>query len=399
MTSSSSTTLVVILSALAACGGSGTPGTGNAGGNGTDLPNVLAVTVNGSTCSAFSYPNKPCVAITLCAPGTTTCQTIDDILLDTGSSGLRIFKQVIRVPLQQATTGGAGALAECVQWGDATSDWGPVQLASVRLGTEPAVELPIHVIDSTFGTPPPACGTPDVDPATAGFNGILGLGVFVQDCGGGCATDAANGVYYSCTGTTCQGTAVALANQVANPVSLLPVDNNGVVVSLPAVPTGGAASVSGQVLLGIGTRSNNVPAKPTVLALDGNGYFSARFNGGTYNSFVDTGSNGLFFPQPASGMPPCPSPNGSWFCPQSTVSLSATIVDGKTGTTSSTISFQVANYLALIAGPNYAFGEIGGPASTQLGFDWGMPFHFGRLVYVGLEGARSSLGTGPYFAY
>ena len=56
---------------------------------------MLPITVNGSLCSINSYINKPCVSVTVCTPGTSTCQTIDDILLDTGSFGLRIFKQVL----------------------------------------------------------------------------------------------------------------------------------------------------------------------------------------------------------------------------------------------------------------------------------------------------------------
>ena len=84
------------------------------------------------------YLNKPCVSVTVCTPGTSTCQAIDDILLDTGSYGLRLFKQVLNVSLVQATSG-SGSLAECVQFGDGSSDWGPVQIASVILGNEPAV--------------------------------------------------------------------------------------------------------------------------------------------------------------------------------------------------------------------------------------------------------------------
>ena len=110
---------------------------------GSEANNVLPITVNGSLCSANSYPNKPCVSITVCTPGTSTCQTIDDVLLDTGSYGLRLFKQVLSVSLEQVT-GGSGSLAECIQYGDGSSDWGPVQIASVILGNEPAVQVPIQ---------------------------------------------------------------------------------------------------------------------------------------------------------------------------------------------------------------------------------------------------------------
>ncbi len=144
--------------------------------------NTMPVTVNGSLCSANSYPNKPCVSVTICSPGTATCQTIDDILLDTGSTGLRLFKQVITVPLTQTSVGGS-QLATCVQFADGSADWGPVKLADVVLGGEPAVTVPIHVIDAAFGTVPSFCGVPETTPSAAGFNGILGVGLFVEDCG------------------------------------------------------------------------------------------------------------------------------------------------------------------------------------------------------------------------
>ena len=135
------------------------------GGNNGPGINVLAITVNGSLCSpatSAGYVNKPCVSVTVCSPNSTTaCQTINDILLDTGSSGLRLFKQalapsVVLTPVQSGT----GLLAECAHFADGSTDWGPVQRADIRLGNEPAVTVPIQVIDATFGTVPATCGMP-----------------------------------------------------------------------------------------------------------------------------------------------------------------------------------------------------------------------------------------------
>ncbi len=165
--------------------------------------NVLPITVNGSLCSSGSYINKPCVSVTVCTPGTSTCQVVTDLLLDTGSAGLRIFKQALSVPLPQVTVG-SGSLAECIQFGDGSSDWGPVQMASVILGNEPAVQVPIQVIDATFGALSSACRNADTSPASAGFNGILGVGLFAQDCGGLCASSANNGIYSACNGSGLQ---------------------------------------------------------------------------------------------------------------------------------------------------------------------------------------------------
>ena len=258
--------------------------------------NIMSITVNGALCSNNSYVNKPCVSVTICSPGTSTCQTINDILLDTGNYGLRIFRQALTVSLTQQKIG-AGSLAECVQYGDGTSEWGPIQMASVVLGNEPAVQVPIQYLDSTFSTIPAMCQNADTSPSQAGFNGILGVGVFAQDCGSSCSTSPDNGLYYSCIGSTCNGTAVPLSSQVQNPVALLPNDNNGVIVKLAGVPVDGLSSVSGTLVLGIGTHSNNIPSAVTTYPTDGSGNFITLFSGISYSgSFIDSGSNGLFFP-------------------------------------------------------------------------------------------------------
>ena len=386
---------ILILGLVIGCGGGG--GSGSSGGGGTPPApagnNVLAITVNGPGLNN-SYPNEPCVSVTICAPGTTTCQTINDILLDTGDQGLRIFKQALNVSLEQVTVG-SGSLAECIQYADGSSDWGPVQMASVILGNEPAVQVPIQVIDSTFGTVPSVCGTPVQSPSAAGYNGTLGVGLFAQDCGSGCTNGANNGIYYSCSGSNCTGTAVALASQVQNPVGLLPQDNSGVIIQLPSVPGGGSPSVNGSLVLGIGTQSNNGPSGVTAYSANQLGEFTTTFNGTAYSSFIDSGSNGLFFPSPGSSLPDCPAPNSGWYCPSSTASLSATN-KGASGSPSGAVSFQIGNFDSLINSSNNVFADIGGSNGE---FDWGLPFFFGRNVYVGLEGKGTSLGTGPYWAY
>lgn len=358
--------------------------------------NVLPITVNGSLCSANSYPNKPCVSVTVCTPGTSTCQIIYDILLDTGSFGLRIFKQALNVSLAQEVTA-AGSLAECVQFGDGSSDWGPVQTASIILGNEPAVEVPIQVIDSTFGIAPRTCQNAEQGPAEAGFNGILGVGFFAEDCGSWCASHAGNGMYYSCSGTNCTGTTAALSSQVKNPVAYLPDDNNGVIVQLPGVTPEGAPSVNGNLILGIGTQSNNMPSGVLTYAADQSGEFITFFNGIFYNSFIDSGSNGLFFPSPSAVLlPNCAFPNTAWFCPSSITDLSAT-TKGVFGSASSVVEFQIGNLISLSSSSNNVFDNIGGELTGA--FDWGLPFFLGRTVFLGFDGSQSGLGKGPYWAY
>jgi uncharacterized protein YjdB len=369
-------------------------------GSSTVLKNVMSITVNGSLCSSATssdYLNKPCVSVTVCNPGsTTTCQTVNDILLDTGSYGLRIFKSSLSDLTLSQVASGSGSLAGCVQFADGSALWGPVQLANVQLANETAVQIPIQVIDSSFGTRPSACSGADATPAAAGFAGILGVGVFTEDCGSTCVNSAANGLYYRCTGSGCSGTAVALANQVANPVAKLLQDNNGLIVQLPSVSLGGAASASGSLILGIGTQTNNTLSTPTVFPTDQSGEFTTVFNGVSNASFLDTGSNGLFFANSSSLLPACASPNSYWYCPGTTTQFSATTI-GTSGTPSAAVQFSVGNFSSLINSSNSVFSEIAGTSS--FGFDWGLPFYFGRNVYVGFEG-KSALGsTGPFVAY
>jgi hypothetical protein len=240
-----------------------------------------------------------------------------------------------------------------------------------------------------------ACSGAFSSPTTALYNGSLGLGFFVQDCGELCtpptSQNGQNGKYFTCSGGTCSPTTVPLTDQVQNPVASLPVDNNGVSVLLPSVASGGSPSATGYLILGIGTQSNNIPSGVVAYGADPNsGYFTTVFNGVTYQSFLDTGSNGLFFHD--SAIQTC----SGWFCPPSTLTLSAT-ARGSAGSPSGSVQFQIANFNTLDASSNNVFSDLGAPLSGV--FDWGLPFFLGRNVYVGIEGTTSSLGTGPYWGY
>jgi hypothetical protein len=355
-------------------------------------PNVMKLTVG------CSYINQPCVSVTICQPGTSNCQTIDKILLDTGSYGLRVFSSLVSLSLTPINING-GTMAECVSYADGSSNWGPIKSADVVLGSLKASNLPIQTIDASYATIPNDCTKPDASPTAAGYNGILGVGLFTEDCGIGCANTQNNRIYFSCNGSTCTSAAVPISQQVSNPVSLLPTDNNGVILQLPEIPSAGSNTTSGYVVLGIGTRANNSPISANVFQADGGGYFQTLFNGSTYpTSFIDSGSNGLFFPGPAS-LPACASNGGAsgFFCPTATTSFTA-IQAGKSGAPRVSISFETQNAeRAIVASPNFMFNNIGGSFSGS--FDWGLPFYFGRTVFHGINGKSSPLGTGPYWAW
>lgn len=385
--------LVVPLLGLATACGGGSSSEPAPGG-----PNVVPITVNGASCSANAYFNEPCVSVKVCVPGTSTCQTIDHLLLDTGSVGLRVFSQALTLQLPTISSGG-GTLAECVGFLDGSAQWGPVVRADVVLGGEPAVTVPIQRVDAGFSTAPGNCSGAQADPATAGFDGILGVGPFPEDCGEGCNQDG-NRKYFSCTGSTCTSLATPVRDQVTNPVAALPVDNNGVVVSLPSVPASGVRSVSGQLILGIGTRTNNQPSGATAFPLDDTGQLRTTIGGRAgLPSFFDTGSNGIFFGEsPDPALTECTDPGlTSWFCPASPVTLTATNA-GFSGTPTGTVQFQIASIASLPA--SVAVSSAVGGIARGAGVDYGLPFHFGKNVFLVIWGRSAGpLGDGPAVAY
>jgi Protein of unknown function (DUF3443) len=382
---------------LSGCGGGGDSGGSAVSPSPAAMAaNVLTVSVGAS--GVCTNVNELCAQVTICKPGTSSCQTIPDILVDIGSFGLRIFGSVLSPSLTQVVDSQGNPIGECVFFADGTALWGPVQRADVVLGGEPAVSVPIHVIAPTFAgqstSQNPCNSVVDSNPANENFNGILGIGVFAQDCGPVCATHSNNNLYFSCVASTCTSTAVSLPNQVQNPVWLLPSDNNGVILALANVPATGAQAVSGSLILGIGTAVNNTPpASVSVFTTDQSGLLTTIYKGTTFGqSVIDSGSNGYFFPDPT--LPLCTMPLQDFYCPLSPTSLSATLIGANGHQTP--ISFQVANVVSLLQTGNAAFNNLGGPFSS---FIWGLPFFLGRTAYVGIEGQLSTLGTGPLLAF
>ncbi len=406
--------LAGVLAATVGCGGSSSSSTTGGGGGGTSptspASNVQSITVNTGPTAGPPY-NDPYVdgaftSLTLCVPGSTTnCQTISGILVDTGSSGLRILSSALSISLPQQTGSNGDPIVECFPFVDGIT-WGPVATTDLTIAGEQAKSLPIQVIGSSnYSTVPNGCLSfgvpPEDDLSTLLVNGILGVGTFAQDCGSACTLSGASnpGLYYACpSSTSCEVTTESVSSQVPNPVILFATDNNGVLIQLPSV-SGAETSVTGSLIFGIGTQSNNALGSATVYTIDpSSGNFTTVFNGISYSdsSFIDSGSNGLYFlDSHTTGIPTCADAS-YWYCPSTTQNLSATNqgTNGATGT----VSFVVGNADTLTASPNdAAVNGLAGPNSGS--FDWGLPFFFGRTVYTSIQGQNTPAGQNPYWAY
>jgi len=378
--------------------GSGDTSGSNSGGSSADPGNTVPVLVS----NASSVRNFPLVSVTICQPnsgGQANCGTIRNVLLDTGSFGLRVFAAAIptatRAALPIQTDASGKNVAACAAFGSGHA-WGSVRTADVKLSSEVAAAVPIHVMtDSAVVSQKPAScmwNTALTSPSVLGANGILGVGTARNDCGSMCASTALEGFYYT-DSSPAVPVAMPLEKQIANPVARFPVDNNGVVVDIPAIPAGGASSATGTLTFGIGTQSNNQlsAAGATVLTTDTWGNFLGSYSGTSpVDAFVDSGSNSVNFDDTSIAQ------WKGFFAPTSDATRSIALSDA--GGASANATVNVGNAISLFASTNYAFNNLGGYMAQTV--DLGLPFFFGRRVYYGIEGANASGGgTGPYVAY
>ena len=390
----------VTLAFLGGCGGGG-------GSGGSASPPAIAQNVHPVTVDAgpAGIPDLLFTSVTVCtAGGGTQCLTIDHIQVDTGSSGLRIISSVLTpaMSLRQQLDANGNPLVECAQFADGFA-WGPVKIADVHIAGEQASSVPIQVIgDPAYATIPSSCsgvGPPENTVETFGANGLLGVGLFLQDCGSSCNQITIPGAYYGCDAAGCQPTRVALAGQVQNPVGMFATDNNGVIVELPAVPSAGAATVSGSLIFGIGTQGNNGLGSVTTLGVDPNtGNLTTLYDNQTYaNSYIDSGSSALFFGNNA--FPGCTGPGSGLYCPAAAQNLSATLQGVNRATSAVTFGVGNADHLFAANPSYYAFSDLAGPNPDPSSFAWGLPFFFGRSVFTAIEGRSTPAGPGPFIAF
>lgn len=416
-------------------GGSGSGGSGS-GGSGTAYNVVNAIVDQGPAALAQANQaavNLMFVKVTICQPGSTSnCETIDHVQVDTGSQGLRILASAITDStllnaLQPVSING-GSMAECIEFVDGYS-WGPVVTADLHIGGsdtassgESAPGIAVQIIGTTTYPVPADCSSHAVNMTAEntvpefGANGIIGIGLFNEDCGTPCEQGTGTlGVengdnYFTCTSTGCAETFVPAASQLVNPVHVLATvggisDTNGVVITLPAVGATGAATVAGTLVFGISTQSNNTlsPSATVLTASNYYGFVTTSFIGqNDTTSYLDSGSNALFFND--SGITECSSSSNApgFFCPASTEAQSATIIG--VNNQMAAVNFSVANANTLFTQENSfaAFSNLAGSAGTVEGsnvFAWGLPFFYGRAVYSAMENIDAGGTTGPYFAF
>ena len=375
--------------------------------------NLQPLTVDaGPQPQTFTAVNEAFISVTVCVPNTTTCQTVDHVQVDTASSGLRLLSSVLTIPLPQQNDTSGNPLDECMVFLDGYV-WGPVSVADISITGEKAASAPVQVAIADSASPPVpnSCSSRSLGPnkgnsvSALRANGVIGLGMFQHDCGSACTSGSGSipPVYYDCPTSGCNPTFATLAQQVPNPVTLFSPDNNGVMIFLPSVPTGGSGTVTGSLIFGIGTQSNNALQNATVYTVPDSGPtagdITTTFNGVSYPaSFFDSGSSGIFFlDSTTTGIPTCAGANSLYYCPTPSPDLLSATNQGANGS-QGVVNFGIENADQILGTGNIAFSTLGGPQPGGV-FDWGLPFFYGRVVFTAIENMNTPGGPGPYVAY
>lgn len=408
-------------------------------------PNVAGLTVG---TGPVPYTNGVLTSILVCAPGSTTdCQTVDSVLVDTGSVGVRVLgSQITNVALTPVAYSDGSQINECVQFLDGGFLWGGVSTADIYIGGEKASGVPVQVIANPTGfSIPTACsngGTNDDTQGSLFANGVFGVGPEPFDCGPACDPNGGNTqppapLYYaSCTSASgCQPVFASCGaecsdsiplQQVTNAVIAFTTDNNGTAISMTTPVNNAAPTATGTLTFGIGTQSNNsVPSNDTVLPLNVSDEFTTS---GLSNapplqaSFIDSGSNGYFFPN-WPGFPLCTA-DSDFFCPTSSTQLTGLINTSQVNGTTGAASVTVDNWNSLLNTSDEAFADLAGPEqagsspvacsgtppssgnpgnlSGDCTFDFGFPFFYGQTIFTAIDGqpiSPSTLPAAPWFAY
>ncbi len=381
-------TLIAVLLTLAGCGGgsssSSAPEATCTGGPPAGLasPGQYSLPVYESTCAQTI--NTPVVTLTICVPGSTSnCQEVPNILLDFGSTGLRLSHTLsIAGELPQETANGQ-PLTECYYF-ESGYNYGPVVSATVTLGTN-HVTVPVQISNSLLSAP---CGSL-VSPSSSSapfeplYNGILGV-LFPQY-----DNTSSSAIYLAGE----QVWTPAQNETVQNPVYLLTStsNNNGVLLSISTTvsETTGAPGFTGTLTFGAPTSGT------TSLQTDTSGEINAAYPSGSASvpAFFDTGSNGFFIENP-DNIPNCTGNLAGFFCGNAP-SQSATLTG--TGTNLSyTLTFAIDNAQTLLSTGNTVFSTLGG---YQQGiFDAGFPaFLYGNAIGLSWTSACSqSQGQGCF---
>ena len=355
---------------------------------------IVPIEVRQSRDGAF---NMGFVDVTVCNTAK-QCKTVADVLVDTGSSGLRLNRHALAgLPLSAVTDVKGRPLSNWSSFGTGQL-WGTMHWAQVRLGgvaTTQAIPIQLYQGPSLFELLPAGYEKVDERHQFLGLNnGILGIApyrhwpkrYFAFDAGDESAFDA-------------EWVAVEVdeSRQLANPIAYFPAPyDNGSVIKMPEADFGdGGHAALGWLGLGIGAATEALfPQGARIISheLDAHGRFPATIGGRRADVLVDSGTNTSALDLEHLEIPRCKGLGTELnrvYDAAPMTPLSLTVSAGAVE-----VELQRPLYIGAAANIRKAFdGYAVLPMIAALP-PWagapnvlGLPFFYGRTVATGLRGA------------
>lgn len=344
--------------------------------------------------------NRLVVSLTICEPGTDRCARVDDVLVDTGSAGLRIAADALPPGFRPPPALGPDGrpLAECLHYLHDVA-WGAVHRVDLRIGGLAVPDLPVQIVDGEAQPRPHACPASDARPTA---NGTLGIGPELSDCPGRCLQSTDRPLVFACGPGGCEPIPGRIdpADRLPNPVARMALHGNGIVIELPSAPAGGAVSVAGTLTFGIGTADNNRLGPVALVRPGPGGRFTTLYRGAVLpESYIDSGTPTYILPD--SELPRCETMRWA-YCATPPLDGEAQILDRDGAPVR--VPFRVGSFREVLDRMVGASDDAALAAEPDArAFVWGAPFFLGRRVAVVLDG-RSVPGAtpdiiGPLYAF
>lgn len=380
---------------------------------------IVALTAcnNGSSSSATNAPSVPIsigsgmngygintmyVSITLCRDQSgTSCQTIDNIILDTGSFGLKINKSALPESfietLPRVTTNDDQMVYACNTFGSGYV-FASEHYASLHLANDYTNNVVVQIIENApTDEIPNSCVAkgPFDNFENFGANGIIGVNPALTLSNSSILLyrKDVNGIYQALSES--ETSSVPILNQ--NPLPSLQHNNNGFVIAIPPTLQNTNTNIAGKLILGVNTGGNNLITKKTNLIVASESSLSTVCNSGCFYSKIenpestipavfDSGTNSWVFI--SNNIPIC----SYGYCPESPFVWNSWVFSYNFAANE---SYQVTGIITKdeeSGGEDLSFSVMPGWGYENTNNEtlYGSPFFFGKNVYIVFPSKKSS---------
>ncbi len=277
-------------------------------------------------------------------------------------------------------------------------------MANISLGNQSTIEsIPIQLINASFADGGNECfktlnGLGDngyklaTSPEDFGVNGILGVAPFIND---------EVSEYFSCNTSSCSTQSIESNKKLANPIAFLAESYaNGVTFKFPTLGSNGATGAIGYAVFGVDTNSDNtfessINIYPINIGTTCELFicmYTTLLNTFIQYGFLDTGSNFFYFDDSNINN------NNGYYNPNPTLTLYP--INTAESNNKVATNINIANLDSLIYSTNNtAFSNIGATIGFDGFLDYGLPFFFGKTVYICFNGKSCNGINGPYWAF